>query len=204
MKKLLLTSLLASTFVYAQTTMCFKENHSSMSTIESTKLDGGECKSIYSIQEMKKNGWNIDDIKITPNQNSTYSFIYILKKNSANTQIPTAYMTKEEMKKSLKEFAKEEKKQKEIEKKISQANEGKETYIKKCQSCHGKKGEVNAYGVSKPLKDLSFDDIEYAIDQYTRDNNYGYGYNIVMRPIASSITSNQLKNIKSYLNSLNK
>jgi hypothetical protein len=66
--------LITTTSLFAQTTMCFKENHNSMATIENTKLDGGECKSTYSIKDMKVKGWNVDDIKITTKEEK-YNFI---------------------------------------------------------------------------------------------------------------------------------
>ena len=58
--------------------MCFKENHQSMSTIETTPLDGGLCASKNTITDMKAKGWNVDDIKISNTPNGM-NFIYILK-----------------------------------------------------------------------------------------------------------------------------
>ena len=81
MKKVILSSilLLSSTSIFAETTMCFKEN-ASMSTIENTPLDGGVCNGKLSVNDMKAKGWSVDDIKISQSQTGM-NFIYILKNN---------------------------------------------------------------------------------------------------------------------------
>ena len=80
MKKAILSSilLLSASSIFADTTMCFKENHQSMSTIENTPLNGGACLGKYTVNDMKTKGWSVDDIKIS--QTATgMNFIYILK-----------------------------------------------------------------------------------------------------------------------------
>ena len=204
-------TLLASTLAYSQTTMCFKENHNSMTTIENTALDGGECNGTLNTKDMKANGWNVDDIKITTN-NGKYNFIYIFKKNQSQSnfsQVNTnANMTDEQLEnrilKRLEAKKAKEIKEKEIERVLNNKIAGKEIYIAKCQSCHGEKGEKAAYNVGNPLKDLSVDDMAHAIGQYTNRHDYGYGYNMVMRPIAANTTKADLAKIKDYLNSVNK
>ena len=61
MKKAILSSilLLSASSIFADTTMCFKENHQSMSTIENTPLDGGLCAGKNTIADMKAKGWNV-------------------------------------------------------------------------------------------------------------------------------------------------
>jgi cytochrome c553 len=202
-------TLFATTALFSQTTMCFKENHNSMSTIESTKLDGGECKSTFTLNDMKAKGWSVDDIKITT-KDSKYSFIYILKKGTTSTTLvaPSANLNEKQLEdkilKRLEDKKIQEEKEQKIERILKSKIEGKEIYINKCQSCHGAKGEVSAYNVSMPLKDMSLDDMEHAIGQYTNRSDYGYGYNMVMRPIAANTTNTQLAKIKDYLNSINK
>ncbi len=73
--------LITATSLLAQTTMCFKENHPSMTTIESTPLNGGLCSSSKSIQDMKKEGWSVEDIKIEKSANGN-NYIYVLKKEA--------------------------------------------------------------------------------------------------------------------------
>ena len=75
--------LITSASLFAQTTMCFKENHTSMATIESTILDGGLCSSTKTVQDMKNEGWNVDDIKIEKSSKGN-NYIYIFKKEEAN------------------------------------------------------------------------------------------------------------------------
>ena len=64
MKKAILSSilLLSASSIFADTTMCFKENHQSMSTIENTPIDGGLCMgknfmtyARYGIVDLEKN-----------------------------------------------------------------------------------------------------------------------------------------------------
>jgi len=202
-------TLFATTALFSQTTMCFKENHNSMSTIEATKLDGGECKSTFTLNDMKAKGWSVDDIKITT-KDSKYSFIYILKKGTASTTLiaPNANLNQKDLEdkilKRLEDKKSQEEKEKKIEKILKSKIEGKEIYISKCQSCHGEKGEKIAYNVGNALKDLSLDDMEHAIGQYTNRSDYGYGYNMLMKPIAANTTKTQLAKIKDYLDSVNK
>jgi hypothetical protein len=80
MNKFLLISisiLLSITIANAKTTVCFKKNWSSPSTIETAMLDGGACAGKYSINQMKKMGWDILDIKIDSEQNNL-SYQYLL------------------------------------------------------------------------------------------------------------------------------
>ncbi len=69
--------LLSSTVVNAKNTVCYKNNWSSPSTIESAMLDGGECNGQASLTQMKQNGWSIVDIKIDSSQNNL-SYKYYL------------------------------------------------------------------------------------------------------------------------------
>ena len=87
MKKAILSSMLilSSTTIFAETTMCFKEN-ASMTTIESTPLNGGACNGKYTVNDMKAKGWNVDDIKISQSANGM-NFIYVLKTANSSTQI---------------------------------------------------------------------------------------------------------------------
>lgn len=59
----------------AEVTLCFKKNHQDIATIENIKLEGGECNSKNTVNDMKKIGWIITDIKITPTTLGT-DFIY--------------------------------------------------------------------------------------------------------------------------------
>ena len=80
MNKLLLiavTTLLSMTIANAKTTVCYKKDWSSPSTIETTALDGGACEGKYSIEQMKEMGWNVLDIQVNSEQNSL-SYQYLL------------------------------------------------------------------------------------------------------------------------------
>ena len=89
MNKLLLITisvLLSMTIANAKTTVCFKKDWNSPSTIETTPLDGGVCDSKYSIKQMKEMGWDILDIKIdSSSDNLSYQYLLTNDKVSTNT-----------------------------------------------------------------------------------------------------------------------
>ncbi len=208
MKKAILSTilLLSSTSLLADTTMCFKENHKSMTTIESTPLDGGICNSKFSVNDMKAKGWSVDDIKIS--QSTTgMNFIYILK--TANSSTPTtsnfvgnqAQMEANIIAKLEKKKVEEEKAK--VEKELKEASiDAEKLYTSKCQNCHGVKGEKSAYNSSKLLKDLSLEDMQESIKDYKNGKANSMNANI-MAPYANFIDNKELKGIHAYINKIN-
>ncbi|MGB7403907.1 MAG: plasminogen-binding N-terminal domain-containing protein [Arcobacter sp.] len=76
--KLLLlgATLLVANSLNAKTTICYKKSWETPSNIETTKLDGGECKGEKSLKEMKRAGWYIKDIEIkTAKKGLDYTYI---------------------------------------------------------------------------------------------------------------------------------
>lgn len=70
------TTTLLTQGLFAETTICYKKDWKSPSKIETTKLDGGECKGEFSYKEMLKKGWHLKDIKIEKGENGlNYSYI---------------------------------------------------------------------------------------------------------------------------------
>ena len=208
MKKAILSSilLLSASSIFADTTMCFKENHQSMSTIETTPLDGGLCAGKNTITDMKAKGWNVDDIKISNTPNGM-NFIYILKtpvsqmatqSNFSGNQADMEARILEKLEK------KKEAEKKAIEVKAIQdaAINGEKTYVNKCQSCHGTNGEKNAYNTSRPLKDLSIEDMTVSIRDYKLGNKNS-GNAVIMTPYANYVNENDIKGIYSYLQKIN-
>ena len=169
MKKAILSTilLLSSTSLLADTTMCFKENHQSMATIENTPLDGGACAGKNTVNQMKAKGWSVDDIKISQSANGM-NFIYILKTASIpattnftgnQAQMEANIIAKLEQKKEAEEKAK-------IETELKEAKiDAKNIYDNKCQSCHGKNGEIAQNG-SRALKNLTVEQMEESIKDY--------------------------------------
>ena len=208
MKKAILSTilLLGSTSLLADTTMCFKENHKSMSTIENTPLEGGACAGKYTVNDMKAKGWSVDDIKISQTANGM-SFIYVLKTATAATttssnftgnqaQMEANILAKLEQKKVAEEKAKVEQELKDT------AVISKELYVNKCQSCHGENGEKSAYNTSRPLKDLSFEDMQESIKNYKIGKVDSMNANI-MTPYANFVDYKEIKGINAYLKELN-
>lgn len=204
MKKLTFLALvttLSSTFALANTTMCYKENHRSMSTIEQTKLDGGECASSKSLIDMKKEGWIIDNINIEKASNGS-NYIYILKKDiQENISSMDEKMIEERILAKLEKRKKEEiqlKKKKILD---SMAKSGKALYLDKCQKCHGEKADKRPFNTSRPLIELNLSDMQQSIRDYNL-NDYDRGKAIIMKPYAILLTDKRVKSVYTYIKSL--
>ncbi len=197
MNKKLLLLLISSLSLFAETTMCYKENIKQVTGIENIKLDGGLCQGNISLNDMKKDGWKVEDIKISSSDKGT-NFTYIFKKNEK--QYTALDMEKLEQKIVARiennRIQDEKNRLNELKMKMSQA--GKAKYIETCQKCHGEKAELKAFGTSRPLVSLSLDDINLSINQYrTRIKDEGNG--LIMSPYARVLTQQDVKNIYSYI-----
>lgn len=209
MKKAILSTilLLGSTSLLADTTMCFKENHKSMSTIENTPLDGGICAGKYTVNDMKTKGWNVDDIKISQTADGM-SFIYVLKTATATTNNSSSNFTGNQAQMEANIIAKLEKKKeeeikaKEIQEIKEAAIDGEKIYVSKCQNCHGTNGEKSAYNSSRPLKDLSLEDINVSIKDY-KNGRIDSQNATIMAPYANYLDEKTAKSIHGYLNKIN-
>ncbi len=195
------TFLCISTYANAQTTMCFKQAHENMVTIENTKLDGGECASIKSATDMKKEGWSVSDIKMSPNGNAT-DFIYIFKKEAVSSENlnEEVLMSKLYAKIEAEKDAKEEKTKQEL---LTQnSNAGKTFYLKNCAICHGQKGELRARGVSNKINSLDHNEFQAAINDFVVGNRTGV-MAILMSQYANLMDANDVKNVYTYLKFVN-
>lgn len=209
MKKAILSTilLLSSTSLLADTTMCFKENHKSMSTIENTPLDGGVCNSKFSVNDMKAKGWNVDDIKISTTTTGM-NFIYILKTATSSAPTTSSNFVGNQAQMEANIIAKLEKKkqdeikQKEVEEIKKAAVDGENTYKDKCQACHGVNGEKRAYNSSRPLKDLSVEDMIQAMKDY-KNGRIDSPNAILMTPYANYSNEDIVKGVYGYLNKIN-
>ncbi|WP_368030733.1 plasminogen-binding N-terminal domain-containing protein [Arcobacter sp. s6] len=90
--KLLLLSAtcLLSSNLLAQETVCFKNNVEKPSLVENVSLDGGVCNGNLSLNQMKKEGWNVLDIKITPIDNKFNYSYYLIKNDNQNIALNTS------------------------------------------------------------------------------------------------------------------
>ena len=206
MKKAIFTSLILCGSLLADTTMCFKENHQSIATIESTALNGAACEGKYSINDMKKKGWVVDDIKITQTSNGA-SYIYILKtKDHTNKfaavapsgisqeQMEANILAKLEAKKEQEEALRVEKEQENLK------EQAQLLYVNQCQSCHGAKGEIRK-GDSR-LRDLSQAQMENALKEYVLGIGEK-GSSIYAPTHINFLDNNNIKGIKAYLDTVN-
>ncbi len=185
-----------SALLSASTTMCYKENHFLPSTIESTSLDGGQCDGKLSVEDMKKDGYIVDSVKVQNAKNDDgLNYIYIFKKEKLNKVSNLALQNQ------LKLLKKDELKQKLSDEATQDIIDGKKMYLADCIDCHGKNGEERAYNSSRPLIDLTQDDMVAAIRDYgldQKDNGMAY----IMKPYADSLMQADMKKISKYLDTL--
>ncbi len=201
MKKALL-SLAVASLLSANSTMCFKENWTKISQIETTALDGGKCESKYSVQQMKAKGWRVDDIKIS-SAKSGMSYMYVFKKGVTNNVSSTLNEDEIYERVERKIIAKQEKKKKEKKEKAiaNRKANGKKLYMAKCQSCHGQNAEKEAYGTSKPLNTLTQEQFEVALRDFDSKERTS-GNSFVMYSIANSVIDTDIEDIYSYIQTL--
>jgi mono/diheme cytochrome c family protein len=185
-------------FAFANTTMCYKNNLNDISDIENKKFDGGECKGINTISDMKANNWNIDDIKISQ-KDDTFSFIYILKKDIKQTNIPTTSTGKIDYDK-LSKVVKQNKKQEKLDKSLAH---GKRVYNKNCKSCHGTNGKQTPQNTSLAISNFDLETLQSTMRAYSWDEQ-DKGFAMVMKPYSDLTTPKEIENIYKYLQSINK
>lgn len=197
---LALSSMVTLSVLNAQTTMCYKENHKNMTTIETTALNGGECKGINSVEDMKNSGWQVEDINIQKTEKGN-NYIYIFKKQSISSvdekELENRILQKLEKRKEKEVLIKKERIY------AQKSKSGEALYKSKCISCHGKNGEEKARGTSRPLRDLSLQDFTLSIRDYNV-GDYDRGMAFVMRPYATLLSKEDVKNVYVYIQSLKK
>lgn len=190
----------SASLLAASTTMCYKKNHLDPSTIGSVVLDGGKCDGKYSLEDMKQQGYSVENLKL---QNATdgLSYIYVLtKKDETSQKIVTSSITNDQLKTQLKAINEEKELKKEQEETQNTLKEGEKLYNATCKRCHGD-GSIAAYNSSRPLNDLSLEDMQIAIRDYSNGSKDN-GMAMVMTPYANSITSNELESVYNYLQTL--
>lgn len=188
---------LISSLALSQTTMCFKQNHNDFTTLESIKLDGGLCAGEKSINDMKKDGWKTDDIKIDGN-----NYIYILKKDEVTMQNIDMEKLEAQILKRLELKEENANKAAILEKRERMSISGKRMYINKCQNCHGEKGEVLP-GNSRALNEMNLFDFTTTIRDYNNGSGYDRGTAFQMLQWANIMNANDIKNVYLYLEAIN-
>ncbi len=192
---LFLFGTLSLTSLQAETTMCFKEDHKNFTTIEKVNLDGGLCNGSKTVQDMKKEGWSVDDIKIS---NSNY--IYIFKKETTIDSVNMAELERKIIER-LENKKKEDKKQAGIERRERMMVNGKAIYQNTCTRCHGEKAEKTPYNTARALINMNLSDFTLAIREYTLEK-YDRGYAMIMRPYAITLNSQKIKEVYAYIQSI--
>ncbi len=76
---------------------------------------------------------------------------------------------------------------------------GKELYMKNCASCHGEKGEKFAGAGSRPLINMSEEDIVTALENYKRDEHFGGPMKMLMYDIAVPLRGVEIEEIAAYI-----
>lgn len=187
-----------SVLVSASSVMCYKNDHFDPGTIETTALNGTVCGGKLTVVDMKKDGYIVDDIKISTGTNGM-NYMYIFKKRNSPTTIATGtVLTKEQIRATIKETTKEIKDEEEK----PDAKNGKKIYESKCISCH-KDGTISAYNAARPLATLSVEQIEVSIRDYGLDQKDN-GMAILMKPYANMLSTKDVKDVAAYIQTLKK
>lgn len=189
-----------TTFMMADTTMCFKKDWFDPSTIETTLLDGGKCAGSKSLIDMKDDGWSVEDIKISSGDNGM-NFIYVLKKGGSVVVNNGVGISSVELKAQLKEIREEEIAVKKEKEKLDDMAVGKKIYNLHCTKCHGKNAEEEAYNVARSLNSLTLDDMQISIRDYMLDKRNS-STAMIMKPYAEIITNSDIERIYKYIQTL--
>jgi cytochrome c553 len=187
-----------TTFAYSEVTICFKKNHTDISTLESVKLSGGKCLDSNSQSDMLKKGWKLDNFNI---RNGGYLFVF--KKNDNNLPLANTQVIEDIVDKKIGKI--EKKKSDDIAKTIKIKKDksfslGKRTYVKKCSSCHGLNADKKA-GNSAILSSMTLDDFLDSLKGY-KVGSYSLGNSAEMKPYAVGFSSYEMKNVFEYIKSL--
>lgn len=190
----------AASILSASATMCYKKEHLDPSTIENIALSGGECKDTYSVNDMKKNGYVVDSMKIQNGTNG-FNYIYVFQKEKAqNFQLSSNNegLTDEQLMQRLEKIQTKQIEIKKEEKRITDMAKGKNLYESTCKRCHGD-GTKRAYNTARALKSMTLEQMQVSIrDIANGEQNNGMG--LLMVPYANMLSSQELKDVYSYLN----
>jgi cytochrome c553 len=194
-----ITILLLTTSLFADVTMCYKENFTTPSKLETIALDGGECNGKYSVTDMKKNGWSIKDISTSKGDNGL-NYSYVFSKNSS-VVAPGVVQTisSESLKQQMALLDKERIVQEKINKEADALANGKRVYESQCARCHGIYGELAPY-TSKKLVGMSSDEFDDSMRAYGL-NQKNSSAAIIMGPY--SLISIERKDVIKYLENIN-
>jgi cytochrome c553 len=134
------------------------------------------------------------------------NFIYILKTASTAQITPAVAGNQADMEARIVEKLEKKKVEEEkakVEKELKEASiDAEKIYISKCQTCHGATGEKKAYNSSRPLKDLTYEEMQESIKDY-KTGNSNSGNASIMAPYASFIDYKEIKGLHSYLAKIN-
>ena len=189
----------------ASVTMCYKKDHIDPSTIETIALSGGECNDKLSVTDMKKNGYEIDSLKIQSGTNG-FNYIYVFQKASTSNNTMQAVapvsagISEAELTARIENIQKKKIEKKEKEEAISSLENGKKIYDSTCKRCH-EDGTTSAYNLARPLKEMSLEDMQIAMRDY-QNGSQDYGMAILMQPYATLVTKKDIEGIYNYLKTL--
>lgn len=85
---------------------------------------------------------------------------------------------------------------------IENIKKGEKFFLNTCAVCHGKKGELEAKGISRIINSLDFEDFKISIRDYANNQKEGV-MAMLMAQYANAMDSRDVKNVYEYLKSIN-
>ncbi len=191
--------LLLATSLFADVTMCYKENFTTPSKLETIALDGGDCNGKYSVNDMKKNGWSIKDITTSKGeQGLNYTYVFS-KMGGVETPVVIQAIPNEALKEQLAILESQKITKEKIDKEAEVLANGKRIYESQCARCHGLHGELAPY-TSKKLVGMDSEEFDDSMRAYGL-NQKNSSAALIMGPY--SLISIERKDVIKYLESIN-
>jgi mono/diheme cytochrome c family protein len=191
-------ALALTTSLFADVTMCYKENLTTPSKLETVTLDGGECNGKYSVIDMKKNGWSIKDISTSKGENGlNYSYVFSKDSLVASPAVVQP-ISSENLKQQMAILEQEKMAQEKMDKEAEILANGKRIYESQCARCHGINGELAPY-TSKKLVGMDSEEFDDSMRAYGL-NQKNSSAAIIMGPY--SLISIERKDVIKYLESI--
>lgn len=77
-----------------------------------------------------------------------------------------------------------------------------EYFAENCATCHGSRAELSAHGLSRPLRELSQEEIVVALESYKEGEENRHGAGASMRVQVEDLTGGEIRRLAEHIKSL--